>query len=243
MATESFPAPTKKCIVKTYAAFCKAFKIDWEKIKVHYEAKEPFDPLEEEIDLLIAACGKITATFLQTLKDTGARIGEVKQLQWTDINDRNGTIAINHPEKGSRTRTVKVTAKTIVMLKNLQKKNGAYVFTPNCISAKSGFISARKRLAERMQNPRLMQIHFHTLRHWRASREYERTGDIYAVKDLLGHKSLVNTDRYQHGSYANEEYVVKRPKTSQEEDELINAGFEYVRFDDREQVPIYRKRK
>jgi hypothetical protein len=36
---------------------------------------------------------------------------------------------------------------------------------------------------------------------------------------------------------------VKRPKTSEEEDELIKAGFEYVRFDDKMQVPIYRKRK
>ena len=243
LATENFPTPTKYCIIKTYTVFCKAFKIEWDKIKVHYEAKQPFDPLEEEIDQLIAACGKITSAFLQTLKDTGARVGEIKRLQWTDINDKNGTIAINHPEKGSRTRTVKVTAKTINVLKNLPKKYGNYIFTPNCISAKVGFIAARKRLAERMQNPRLLQIHFHTLRHWRASREYEREGDIYAVKDLLGHKSIVNTDRYQHGSYANKEYVTNRPKTSQEEDELIIAGFEYVRFDNRDNLPIYRKRK
>jgi hypothetical protein len=47
----------------------------------------------------------------------------------------------------------------------------------------------------------------------------------------------------QHGSYVNEEHITKRPQTSQVEDELINAGFEYVRFDNRENVPIYRKRK
>jgi len=39
------------------------------------------------------------------------------------------------------------------------------------------------------------------------------------------------------------EYIVKRPTTAKEEDELIIVGFEYVRFDDKEQVPIYRKRK
>jgi hypothetical protein len=63
------------------------------------------------------------------------------------------------------------------------------------------------------------------------------------VKDLLGHKSIVNTDRYQHGSYASEEYMTKRPKTSQEEDALISVGFQFVRFDNVENVPIYRKRK
>jgi hypothetical protein len=39
------------------------------------------------------------------------------------------------------------------------------------------------------------------------------------------------------------EYIVKRPNTAKEEDELIKAGFEYVRFYDEEQVSIYRKRK
>ncbi len=129
------------------------------------------------------------------------------------------------------------------MLKNLPKKNGDYIFSPKCSSTRQSFVNTRKRLAIRLQNPRLLKIHFHTLRHWRASREYERTGDIYAVKYLLGHKSIINTDRYQHGSYSSEEYLTKRPTTATEEDELINAGFEFVRFDHKEQVPIYRKRK
>jgi hypothetical protein len=38
-------------------------------------------------------------------------------------------------------------------------------------------------------------------------------------------------------------WIVKRPQNSQEEDELIAAGFEYVRFDERLDTPIYRKRK
>jgi integrase len=243
LATEEIPIPTKRNIVGTYAAFAKAFKIDWEKVKVRYDPKEAFDPLEEEIDLLIGACGKVTSAFLQTLKDTGARIGEIRQLEWTDINEKNGTIAINHPGKGSRTRTVKVSPKTIAMLKNLSKKNRDYVFSPNSISIRTAFCKVRERLAERMQNPRLLKIHFHTLRHWRASREYEKTGDIYAVKELLGHKSLLSTDRYQHGVFKSDEYISKRPKTSLEEDALISAGFEYVRFDDRANEPIYRKRK
>ncbi len=129
------------------------------------------------------------------------------------------------------------------MIKRLRKNHGDYIFNPTFVSARKPFNLARKRLAERTQNPRLLKIHFHTLRHWRARLEYEKTGDIYAVKDLLGHKSVLNTDRYQHGSFSNEEYVTKRPQTSQEEDALINAGFQFVRFDSKEDVPIYRKRK
>jgi integrase len=89
----------------------------------------------------------------------------------------------------------------------------------------------------------LLKIHFHTLRHFRGSREYEKTGDIYHVKDVLGHKSITNTDKYQHSTYTSDEYIVKRPETTQQEDALISSGFEYVRFDERELKPIYRKRK
>lgn len=243
LATEDTTTPAKFNIVKTYKAFTKAFNLEWEPIKIRYRAKEPFYPLEEEIDLLINTCSKTTATFLQVAKDTGARCSEISKIQWTDIDQMKSTIAINQPAKSSRTRTVKVTEKTIWMLNRLRKDHGNYVFNPSFISSRKVFNMTRKRLAERTQNPRLLQIHFHSLRHWRASMEYERTGDIYAVKDLLGHVSIANTDRYQHGSYSSEEYVTKRPKTSQEEDTLINAGFEYVRFDSKEDVPVYRKRK
>ena len=89
----------------------------------------------------------------------------------------------------------------------------------------------------------MLKIHFHTLRHWRASREYEKTDVIYAVKNLLGHKSIIRTDRYQHGTFVSEEYTIKRPQTSQEEDILMSADFEFVRFEHKENVPILRKRK
>ena len=229
--------------VKAYKAFIKAFKVKWEPVKIRYEPKEPFYPLEEEIDQIINACSKTTATFLMVLKDTGARISEARKIQWTDINEKNNTIAINHPAKGSRSRTVKVSEKTPYMLRRLRKNHGDYIFNPTFVSARKPFNTTRKRLAERTQNQRLLKIHFHTLRHWRASMEYEKTGDIYAVKDLLGHKAISSTDRYQHGSFSNEEYLTKRPQTSQEEDALINAGFQFVRFDSKEDVPIYRKRK
>jgi integrase len=242
-ATEEMTEAVKFNAVKAYVAFTKAYKIEWEPIEVQYEPEDAFDPLEEEIDLLINACSKVTKTFSQVAKDTGARVGEIRKIQWTDVNEKNNTIAINHPEKGSKARTIKVHEKTIALIKNLKKNHGVHIFNPTFTSQRKTFNRTRKRMAEITNNPRLLQIHFHTLRHWRASREYEKTGDIYEVKKLLGHKAISSTDRYQHGSYSSEEYVTKRPQTSQEEDTVINAGYEYVRFDDRENVPIYRKRK
>ncbi len=243
LATEEMTTAAKFNIVKIYHAFAKAYKIEWDPIAVDYQPKEAFDPLEEEIDLLINACSKATKTFLQVAKDTGARIGEIRKIQWTDIDEKNNTIAINHPEKGSKTRTVKVTEKTIAWVKNLKKNHGDYLFNPTFVSQRATFDKTRQKTAELTNNPRLLKIHFHTFRHWRASREYERAGDIYSVKKLLGHRAISSTDRYQHRNFSNADYVIKRPKTAQEEDELLTAGFEFVRYDHKEDAPVYRKRK
>ena len=50
-----------------------------------------------------------------------------------------------------------------------------------------------------IQNPRIRQIHFHTLRHWKATMEYQRSqGKLLYVQEILGHKKLENTAIYTH---------------------------------------------
>ncbi len=50
------------------------------------------------------------------------------------------------------------------------------------------FRAQRKRIANKLGNPRILKIHFHTFRHWKASTEYAKTKDILHVMKLLGHK-------------------------------------------------------
>jgi hypothetical protein len=57
----------------------------------------------------------------------------------------------------------------------------------------NNFNAQRKRSAKKLGNPRLLKIHFHTFRHWKATMEYHRTKDILYVMKLLGHKSIANT--------------------------------------------------
>lgn len=236
--------PNKHQLVRIYYAFTKAFNLSWTPIKVRYEPKQPFIPLESEIDQLIAGCGKRTATLLQVLKDTGARIGEIAKLEWTDVNEQNNTIAINNPGKGSRSRTVKVSDKTIAMIKAMPKKYDEYIFKPTADGLREAFYASRKKVASILQNPRILQIHFHTLRHFRATMEYHKTRSILHVQRMLGHKRLDNTEIYTHWvEFENDEWIVRRPQTSKEENELIEADFQYVRYDDREGCPIYKKRK
>ena len=84
--------------------------------------KLPFVPHEKEIDALIAGCGKKVATSLQLLKETGMRIGETWNLEWTDIDEENRTVTCT-PEKHGTPRQFRVGNKLITMLNALPHVN------------------------------------------------------------------------------------------------------------------------
>jgi len=241
LATEKWTPANKKFFVQAYQAFTKTMKIEWTPLKIKCQSKQPFIPLETEIDQLISGCGKKTATLLQTLKDTGARIGEVAKLQWIDVDTETNVIRINCPEKGSSSRTLKVSDKTISMIKAIPKKS-SYIFNTKTRCLGTVFGRQRSKLAVKLQNPRLRQIHFHTLRHWKATMTYHKTRDILLVKYMLGHKRLENTEVYTHlMDFQNEEYHSATAKTLEEARMLIDDGFEYVT--EMEGVKLFRKRK
>lgn len=100
----------------------------------------------------------------------------------------------------------------------------------------------RKRLAYKLQNPRINKITFHTLRHWGATMEYHRTKDILHVKELLGHVNIQNTLVYTHlVNWDTDDFICKVAKTIDEAVELVESGFEYVT--EMDHIKLFRKRK
>lgn len=116
-------------------------------------AEIPFIPTEQELDQMIAAAGKKVATFLQLLKETGARCGEISRLTWTDIDLQQKVVRIK-PEKGSLPRMLPISKKASEMLNNLPKKS-ANPF-PFARYMRSNFYIQRKRIAKKLGNPRLL---------------------------------------------------------------------------------------
>ena len=203
--------------------------------------KLPFIPTEQELDSLIASCGPKTATFLQLLKETGMRAGEAWQLKWTDLDVEAKAVRVT-PEKGSEPRILRISNKLLAMLSALPKEN-SYIFGGYPIRGFArSFQRQRLRASRKFGNPRLLQISFHTFRHWKATMEYAKTKDIFYVMKLLGHKNIKNTLVYtQLVNFKEDEFIFKVAKNVDEAGRLIEAGFEYVCH--HEGVMLFRKRK
>lgn len=205
-------------------------------------------PTERELLELIANSNYRIAPFLQLLFETGMRSGEAWALKWEDFDLEKKTVTLNAEivEKHGRARQFRVSDRLIAMLSRLPKKGGKVWYGVKSLKVlRSSFSAQRQRLAFKLGNPNLKRITLHTFRYFYACKLYHDTKDILLVQSKLGHRNIQNTMVYTQLVDWDEpnQWISRRPTTTKEEDELIEAGFEYVRYDDKLNVPIYRKRK
>ena len=208
--------------------------------------KLPFIPIEKELDDLIAGCGRKTSAFLQTLKETALRRAEACNLTWEDVDFQRKIIVFNNPLKNGNPRIFNISDKLLSMLSTLARKNKYLFGTNNKTTRQTVFYKAKRRLAGKLGNPRLLRIGFHTFRHWKATMLYHQTHDIVFVKEFLGHKSLNTTLLYIQLNNAlfqtdSEEFNVKAVKDPKDIEELLKVGFEYVCQKD--ELLFFRRRK
>jgi integrase len=182
---------------------------------------------------------------LQTIKETGMRIGECLRLTWTALNDEANALTFNTPEKYGLPRIFKLSPKLVMILQALPKKHKTIFGTTSTSNAQSNFAKSRQKIAKRIGNPRLAKIHFHLIRHWKGTMEYHKTQNIILVQRIIGHKSVLNTQIYVNLEQAifevNEDYDVKIAESLDDACKLLEVGFEYVT--DMEGKKLFRKRK
>jgi len=217
IATQPWAEATKLNAVKVYTLFLKMQGTTWEQPIYKAVRKVPFIPTEREIDTLIAACGKKLSTFLQLAKETGARSGELQNLDWTDLDAERRNIRIT-AEKNSNPRILEISSKCLGMLQALPRTSERIFGDITYNTMRTGFLHQRKKIAKKLNNPRLKNIHFHTLRHWKATMLYHRTKDILYVMQCLG--------------------VARKPE---EIKQLLEVGFEFVC--EKDGLLYFRKRK
>ena len=251
--TCSWASGTKDVAVDSYRDYLDMLGLTEVKLPhIRREDKLPFVPLELEIDTLIHSVRTKTATFLRLLKDTGCRPVEAWSIKWSDIELVNRCVTITGVKYGN-SRKLKLSEQTLNMLYALPKNN-QYVFSKSGNKNSLGleieyfarnYTKARKRISEKLKNPRIRLVTLRSFLHWKATIEYHRTKDILHVKELLGHKSIKNTLKCVHLANAlsnqSDEWVCKVAKSVAEASKLIESGFEYVT--EMDGVKLFKKRK
>jgi len=239
---------TKKIAVAQYACFLQYIGKTWNKPRITVPEEIYFIPQETEIDALINMAGATLAPLLQLLKETAVRIGEATAIEWKDIDYNNKTVTINHPEKASLPRIIPISERLALMINQLPKTEKPVFLSRNKDkeSIRKNFEQLRKRATKKLGNPRLMQIHLHTFRHYKATMMFLEHRDQYEVRKLLGHKTSAMTDKYINITETllknkEEKYTVKTVKTAEEATKLIEDGFEH--HDNIDGIHLYRKRK
>jgi integrase len=237
---QSWSVSRKVNAVDAYDSLLKMLGKTWTPPIYKRVRKLPFIPTENEIDQLIAGTSDRISTYLQLLKETGMRCGEASQLKWTDLDFETRTVRVT-PEKGSNPRILPLSSKLIEMLQSLPNKKTT-IFGVNSDLMRRNFGKQRKPIAAKLKNPRLMQITFHTFRHWKATMEYYKTRDILHVKEVLGHKSLDNTMLYtQLIKFKDDDFSARVAHSEEEALQFIEGGYEFVC--DFNGNKIFRKRK
>jgi len=241
---ESWSNGHKQIAVHAYYGFAEMLSIKWHPPYYHNNKTLPFVPTEKEVDALISGTSKKISVSLLALKETGFRIGELWRCKWTDLDEENNTLKCV-AEKHGNPRQIKISSRLIAMLYKLPKPN-EYIFgNSNLSSHRWRFDQQKTKLAEKLQNPRLKQIKFHTLRHFKASQEYAKTRDLIHVKEMLGHRNINSTLVYTHivpfDEYA-QSYNHAIARDEKEAGELIDQGFQYV-CTTPQNIMIFRKRK
>jgi hypothetical protein len=101
----------------------------------------------------------------------------------------------------------------------------------------------------KLQNPRLKEIHFHTLRHYAATMLYHRTKDLLLVKAFLGRREVDNTmlyiqlDKQLFQNIPDDTFITRRAYNAEETCKLIEVGCEYITGEYNDGGKIFRKRK
>ena len=224
---------TKRVATYAYDAFLKFLGMVWEKPRYKREDKPIFVPTDQELQLAVNTGYRESIGFSMLIYETGARYNEAERVEWTDIDVERCKITIKASKNG-KARTLTVSRQLINALLRLPRLSET-VFPPRGQKTRQVLFRKRmKRLARIHNNPRFLKIHYHTFRHCKALREYHKTHSMLHVKKVMGHRSILTTQRYVelyteiYGDLQPEDYVCEVASTIDEAKKLVEAGFEYV---------------
>lgn len=155
---------------------------------------------ELECKRFLDAASKEDYPIFATFLNTGMRRSELVNLEWSDIDFKNGLIKIQRkafwlPKTGEREIPMNETAHEILMR---LPKRGNFVFT-NEKGKQLNPDVVRLNLAETAKRAKIQELtEIHALRHTFASQLIDKGVDLPSVQKLMGHTNIQTTMIYTH---------------------------------------------
>jgi integrase len=237
----------KLTLLSTYMWYCKANSIAWQCPRIKARSAPIIVPTEQRIDMIISSARQKWTTVFSISKH-GLRPDEISKITLRDVDLERGMLSVRTSKLGAE-RTIKLKEAALLNLKTYvnRKQNielNSKLF-PNANRMRLMWNNCRKRAYLNFRDAELLKIRLYDLRHWFATTEYLKKGDIFHVQYLLGHRDIKSTIVYMHIAQAqlnnSDEYVSKVARTIEEAQKLIEQAFEYVT--EMDSVKLFRKRK
>ena len=163
--------------------------------------EEPFQEhvlTPEEITKLLAACTDYSRGVVICAIHSGARIGEILSLQWSQVSLKEKVITLTHTKSG-RIRKIPINDVLFETLKALKEKSRSeFVFTYDRTGKpvkkfQTAWLAALRRAG-------LPRCRIHDCRHTFGSHLVAGGASLVTVKELLGHSNITTTMRYAHSA-------------------------------------------
>lgn len=177
--------------------------VDWshlqenpaKKVKLFKEDNGRVRYLEpEELAKLLKECSGKLRDIILFAANTGARLGEIQSLRWSNTDFERGLVCFDQTKNGERRYVPMNTAVREALLRTKKHPESPLVFC----SSTGGTLYFRKAFSRAIKAAGIKDFRFHDLRHTFASQLVMGGVDLNTVRELLGHKTLAMTLRYSH---------------------------------------------
>lgn len=199
----------KLAAVKSLLTFCQKVGLFPYNAGSMINVKPSKDKLSERIlsrgevlDMIYQTANKRDRLLLKLLYVTGARVGELCKLTWSDIKpNEDGGARITLFGKGDKTRVVLIAGEFYQELTQLHTEDGGAVFR-----SRKGQTAITTTQAYRIVRDAADRVGIegnvspHWLRHSHASHALDNNAPIHTVQKSLGHASITTTERYLHSN-------------------------------------------
>ena len=149
--------------------------------------------VEEEKILIANATPQYLTDIVIFAIHTGCRRGEILSCGWRKHVDMKRRMITMQATKGGNRKVIPMSE---MLFQMLLKRSGVRDISGRVFPYE---MTAVKDAFERtVRKAKLEDLHFHDLRHTFATRLIQNGVDLYAVKQMMGHRSIKTTERYSH---------------------------------------------